>query len=969
MSMRAAAVRARGRVSESDDDGGRAWDVGPAAAPLPRLSVVDDRLLGRDDELRTVDTVLDAAERGLGRVVVLTGDAGIGKTSLLQEIAARGEARGLAVWLAAARQLEQSRPLGVLLDLLAQVRPGTGPVALADLLGGGRDGTVRLSTDSGAEFSAVEALVDRLEQLAGGRPFAVVVDDLQWADVATVRALRLLAARVQACGAALVLATRPVAGDHPLQRQLAALDDAVHVRVGPLSSDAAAALARRHVRRRTAPGGGAATGLADDRSIHAWLGSAQGNPLLLEALVARAAHDHRHGHTIDDDPIRDALSELSEQTASVLRHAAVLSVEIDVDLVARLVPVRPAVIVDALREAELSGVVRSAPAWRFAHDLFHEAVYRSMDESTRRALHLEAAALMRRAGRSSVEIAEQFRRGALPGNADAVEALHTAAQEMVAIAPSAALPLFDAAVALCGPTGASVELLADHLRALAWTGDLDAADAVGEVLVARDLPAATAYRVRHELAFTSFVRGEVGRTLEHLDHAAAHAPDEVLVARTMSERSLALLTSADVAGAQACAQRGLALGRACGDAPSIALASCVLSLIALYDLDVEVAQRHAALVERLVMGPMGREVSIYQPLVFASLVAFESDEVERTDAMLRSARDAAAATGTVWAVPVYDAIAAFQALRRGRLDDARAFASGGSALARDADALAGGAWCDGVHAQVEILCGNEAIAAELVARAEAEYRSPQTKFGPEVTALARTWLLERSGDHARAFEHVRSSWEFMTALGFGAAALNLAGDVARLAYLTGDAATVALVASDTAARASRSGLAAHLAVSDRVRAWVAADADAMMAGADVYLGAGRITEAALCATDAVVLAERTGAVAVGRRARQRAAELFASIGAHAEADRWSPAAGRGRPARAVRGWDALTGTEQRVVALVAAGLSNPEIAAELYVSRRTVESHVAAALRKLEVRTRTAVAALVHQRNATTDDR
>lgn len=991
MSVITSTARARVRVA-TNRDGERAGHGLPDGAPArpvgAHLTLVEDPLVGRDAELARVDAVLAATARDRGRVVVLTGDAGIGKTALLQGIVDCAVERDLPVWSVSARQLEQARPLGVLLDLLADVmaagRPSGGALALTDLLGVGRDGTVRLSTDSGTEFSAVEGLVDRLEAIAAGTPFVVVIDDLHWADVATVRALRLLASRLQSGGAVLVLATRPVGADHPLARQLAAIDDAVAIRVGPLAHDAAEQLARRHARRHGLTHvDGSIVSEPAPAAIASAVGSAQGNPLLLQALVARAVVEGsgaradrddlvRHD-LVPNDPIREALVELSEQTASVLRHAAVLSIAIDVDLVARLVPVRPAVIVEALREAELSGIVRSAPSWRFAHDLFHDAVYRSMDESTRRALHLEAAALMRRAGRPSVEIAEQYRRGALPGNTEAVDALHAAALEMVAIAPSAALPLFDAAMELCGPAGASLDLLADHLRALAWTGDLAAADVVGEMLVARDLPAATAYRVRHELAFTTFARGEVALTLEHLEHAARTAPTAALVARTASERSLALLTAADREGAVRSADEGLALGRSCGDAPAIALAACVLALVALYDLDFATANRHAVLVERLVTGPMGREVSVYQPLVFASLVAFEADEVERTEELLRRARGAAADTGTVWAVPLYDAIAAFQAFRSGRLDDARACAIGGSMLARDADALAGGAWCDGIQALVEILCGNEPIAAELVARAEAEYRSPQTKFGPEMTAIARTWLLERSGDVLGAYEHGRASWEFMSALGFGAAALSLASEVARLAHAMGDTAMLDTLADRTAAMTVDSGRLAHTAVLERVRAWRDGDPEALLAASSTYLDAGRATEAALCAADAALLAERTGATAIARRARVRGAELFTAIGAHVEADRCLPASGRARPQRAVRGWGALTGTEERVVALVAAGLSNPEIAAELYVSRRTVESHVAAALRKLEVRTRTALAALVHQRagasRVTTEDR
>jgi len=693
-----------------------------------------------------------------------------------------------------------------------------------------------------------------------------------------------------------------------------------------------------------------------DGVVDGIVASAGGNPLVLQALTASGASD------VDGDPIAAAIASLSEPTLSILRHAAVVSGAIDIDIVGELLPVRPSAIVDALTEAELAGVVTREPRWRFVHDLFHEALYGALDPSTRRAVHLETAAVLRRTGRPTADVAEHFRRGALPGNTDAVEALHTAASEVAAVAPSAALPLFEAAIELCGPVGASDELLADHVRALAWTGDLDGADTIGELLLGRSLAPEVAYRVRHELAFTTFIRGDVHSALGHLREAALHAPSAALAARAVSERSLACVTIADEASATLFAEEGLRLGRETGDAPTVGLAAAVLSLIALYHFDFETACAHAAAVERLASGPMGRDVSIYQPLVFAALVAFEADDEQGLADLLRRARASASETGTVWAVPLYDAIAAYHSLRRGRLDDARASAQGGSSLAVAADAFAGGAWCDGLQAQIEILTGNTELAEQLVSRAEAAYASPQTKFGPEQAALARAWLLERAGDIDGATAHLRGAWELFTALDFASCCLALAGDLARLAHVTGDRALSAALAEQADDLAARSGLAAHDAVRQRVHAWRLADADAMGRAAEAFAAAGHDLGAALTGSDHALLARAIGDVAAERRARARAAERLQAMGADAEAERILGPTTRARPRRAAFGWDALTSTEQRVVALVAAGLSNPEIASELYVSRRTVESHVAAALRKLGVRSRTALAAHALQR-------
>ncbi len=913
--------------------------LGVEVSPRPSTTPA---LVGRDRELRTLDGVIGDVLSGSGRVVSLIGEAGLGKSALLDTFLQRVGDAGLPAWRTLGRQLEQARPLGPLVELIREIGAGAALDQLADPM---RDSTVRMSSDNGVEFALVEMLVDLLEAKAGTQPFVVVIDDAHWADAATVRCLRLLGARLIASGACLVVASRPLPDQNPLTRQLDSMAaGAVVLRVGPLDTGAARRVAESH----------SVVDLSS-ATLDDIVASAGGSPLLIGALTARRSSIGGR------DPIASAINSLSESTLSILRHAAVASVKIDIDLLRELLPIRPLAIVDALDEAEIAGVVVRSPSWHFAHDLFHEVIYASIDSSIRRGMHLETAAVLRRAGRPAIDIAEQYRRGALPGNLEAVEAVHRAANSVAAIAPSAALELFDAAISLCGQAGPSVELLADHLQALAWTGDLDAADSIGELLIGRDLAPEVAYRVRHELAFTTFVRGSIAETLEHLRHAALHATTPSLAARAASERALASLTNGDSAGASAFAGDGLRLGRSSGDAAAVGLASAVVSLLALYRLDLPTAQTHADAVERLASGPMGREVAIYQPQLFSALVAFESDDELGANDILQRARARAAETGTTWAVPMYDAITAYQALRRGRLGDARASAIGGSSLAAAADAFAGGAWCDGLQAQVEILTGNLALAEQLVIRAEAAYRQPQTKFGPEQAVLARAWLLERSGESSAVLAHLREAWDFFSALEFGSSMLAVAGDLARHAHEAGDGHLSSSVAEQTHLLAHRSGLASHRAIQLRVEAWRDGDADVMGRSVELFVEQDYLTAAALTSVDHAQLARERSDLASARRALDHAGDLFRAIGADAEADRVLGTASRVRRPR--HGWGALTVTEQRVVALVAGGMSNPEIAAELFVSRRTVESHVAAALRKLEARSRTALAAYVHQRD------
>jgi DNA-binding NarL/FixJ family response regulator len=98
---------------------------------------------------------------------------------------------------------------------------------------------------------------------------------------------------------------------------------------------------------------------------------------------------------------------------------------------------------------------------------------------------------------------------------------------------------------------------------------------------------------------------------------------------------------------------------------------------------------------------------------------------------------------------------------------------------------------------------------------------------------------------------------------------------------------------------------------------------------------------------------------------EEAAQLFSAMGADGSAELVSASSRNRPPARRPRfGFDALTATERKVVGLIADGLSNVEIAKRLYVSRRTVESHVSAAYRKLEVSSRVELARVVLSRGA-----
>src|SRR6266511_1425702 len=125
-------------------------------------------LRGRSRELDALTRAVRAASAGTGSLVLVEGEAGIGKTRLLDELTALGEALGLQIRRGAAEELEQSRPFGLLVEALGA--PDTAPAARENRRGGIE-----------ARYLTQDAFVDHVERLAWASPTLVVVDDVHWA--------------------------------------------------------------------------------------------------------------------------------------------------------------------------------------------------------------------------------------------------------------------------------------------------------------------------------------------------------------------------------------------------------------------------------------------------------------------------------------------------------------------------------------------------------------------------------------------------------------------------------------------------------------------------------------------------------------------------------------------------------------------------------------------------------------------
>jgi DNA-binding CsgD family transcriptional regulator len=185
----------------------------------------------------------------------------------------------------------------------------------------------------------------------------------------------------------------------------------------------------------------------------------------------------------------------------------------------------------------------------------------------------------------------------------------------------------------------------------------------------------------------------------------------------------------------------------------------------------------------------------------------------------------------------------------------------------------------------------------------------------------------------------------------------------RLTLVIGDTDTATAAARAAANDAQRESLPVQAAIAAHCAGLVAGDPTPVLAAAAYYQSAGRPFDRAEALEDTAVLLARRGDLPAARREFREAAGLYRELGALWDVRRVGTRlrgyrgrrARPGEQAKPARGWDALTPTERKVAYLVADGRSNPEIAAELFLSRNTVQTHVSHILAKLGARSRTEI--------------
>jgi class 3 adenylate cyclase len=363
-------------------------------------------LVGRQDELRRLGQALQHAGRGGAGLALITGDAGIGKTRIVLELAARARADGWSVlagrcfdgdeappfwpWTqvlrAAARQhsLERLRRLaGPAASVLAAVLP-----ELAD-----EARPPRPADDDPSRFRLFDAVTALLRALSASRPLLVVVDDLHWADPASLALLAFLGRHLDGSPVAVMACRRPADGIHlhPAHGQVQSTATCT-VELGGLPREDSARFVQLTAGVRPDPA------LLDDL----W-SRTEGNPFFLGELVRLLSAEQQLasggqlvlGSVALPEGVRDVLSRrlqlVSPECADLLRAGAVLGREISVEVLRHVTGLAPSSLHTYLEEAARARLVAALPGgslrYRFAHALVQEFLYDDLAPARRAELH------------------------------------------------------------------------------------------------------------------------------------------------------------------------------------------------------------------------------------------------------------------------------------------------------------------------------------------------------------------------------------------------------------------------------------------------------------------------------------------------------------------------------------------------------------------------------------------------------
>jgi DNA-binding CsgD family transcriptional regulator/tetratricopeptide (TPR) repeat protein len=923
------------------------------------LEMPESPLIGRSAELDALDQLADAAARGRGGLAVLCGVPGIGKTRLVKEALARCGRDGFATFMGAAHEMEQRRPFGVIAEALRLRGAQEGKRAEIRRLLRGEESHAADADGGVLEFRVCELVLEYAEDLAASQPVALVLDDLHWADPSSLVTAHRLARECGQLRLLLICALRPYPERPELRALLNSLREmgALRVDVGPLSDKASSQLATE------------LAGAPPGRALADRLATTGGNPLFVREFIRGLMADGTMEITsglaevaVDALPpslrliILHRFGALAEETLRVLRTAAALGSSFAVADLAVTTRRPVAELAAALGPALTSGaLIEAGDQLTFRHDLIREVLYEDMPLAVRKPLHRELAATLAEAGASSERIAEHLVLGADIGDSTAIGWLRRAAHDAAPRSLAIAIELLERALGLCpnfDPVRLDIEAeLAVQLIAAARGTDAEAL--CRRAIGAAPGPAAAAL-FRVSLARALFNQGRLEEAL------AAFAEARLSSALTEPTR-MQLSAYAAYAGALLREPSAVAQAQAVIAAhppePSPTVARAAIAVAELFD------GRPDRALDQLAGGSEAPSPIFSAQLLWCGIALTDLDRLDEARRVLQMGLRGCLDQRATGVASLYHLNLVCAEFCAGRFDAALAEHEAGMELAEDT----GHRWRAGslgLAALIAVHRGELGEARQLIATAEAAIAADGPQIGDSAPAWAECLLAEARGDDRTAAAAAKRAWDRRIRIGDHRTLACHGPDTVRVALASGDRELAERAASMSEKAAAQLATASRLGGALRCRGLLEGDPQLLVEAVAAFRGGQSPLELALALQDAAEALARTGDQVQGRPLAAEALRLYEGMGADADLARAQSrlrSAGlrvgvRGPRGRPQHGWGSLTEAELRVVRLIAEGRSNPEIASDVYLTRRTVRAHVSSALRKLDLSSRVELA-------------
>jgi DNA-binding CsgD family transcriptional regulator len=927
-------------------------------------------LLDRDAELVAVDGLIRSARDGAGRILVVEGASGIGKTRLLDAARTAAATARMQVLTARCGEFERDFSFSVVRQLFEPPLRAMSE-AERDVLLSGSAGPARAvmgAAEVPGEYTAtppvsvVHGLYWLCANLATRGPALLSIDDAHWADPASLRWLAYLARRLAGLPVLVAMTLRPVgpdAGDPTLLTL--ADDDATHVmRLGPLSEEALVQVLTTLLPEQP-----------DPDFVRACHDATGGNPFLVRSLGtsleaeaiaptrANAERVRQFGPASVSRSLQARLAHLPPAARRLARAVAVLEAHVEWRHAAALAGLDQDALAVAADELARADILRTTNTLEFVHPIVRNAIYSGIPSGDRARTHARAARLMAEHGVRADRIAPHLLATHPQGDPWVVEQLRDAAR-------------------WASGEGAP-ELAARYLRRA----------------LAEQPSAPLRPRVLFELG-TAEARAASPAAIEHLSESFESADDPHAAGVAALELGLALVAHGRLPEAASAFTRGIERVEPAERELALRLEAELLAAARLDPSTVSIAEERLARYrgapsgktpcERLLLGAMAMDAAlvgrtpasiaslaepalrdgafatgnpaISPPLNQAAYALVVAGRLDQAEAFYDGAIQAARSKGSVIGFAVASCWRSHLAHRRGRVGDAETEARGALAIIQEQR------WALGLPAVVAFLVealverGEYDAAKEVLADVvEGDRMRGSGLFDLLLYSRARLHLACSSPREALA--DLISCGRRQDALGVrnpavipwraaAAEAYAAVGDLDRARVLAAEELELARacgspwaigIALRAAAFAER-GEAAAARLQECVAVLTPSPHRLELARAQVDLGAalrraGQRSAARDLLREGLDLAHRCGAAATANRAH---VELLAT-----------GARPRRRP---LTGVDALTPSERRVADMAAEGLTNREIAQALFVTTKTVEVHLRGTYRKLEIASR-----------------